>query len=117
MTLKIIELARSLVDALEDKKAEDIVLLDVQGQCSFADYFVVCTAASERQLDALVEAVSEAARKKHRLKSPRIEGHSAGGWVLVDFRDVIVHAFSTEQRKRYRLEDFWRNAKVVVRIQ
>jgi ribosome-associated protein len=117
MTLKIIDVARSLVDALEDKKAEDIILLDVQGQCSFADYFVVCTASSERQLDALVEAVTETARKQHRLKPPRIEGHAAGGWVLVDFRDVIVQAFSTEQRRRYKLEDLWHTGKVVVRIQ
>ncbi len=105
------------MDSLEDKKAVDIVLLDLQGSSPFTDYFVICTGTSERQLQALVDAVAETARKKHRLKPPRIEGHAAGGWVLVDFRDVIVHAFSRDQRRRYRLEELWQTAKVVVRIQ
>jgi ribosome-associated protein len=105
------------VDALEAKKADDIVLLDVQGLSSFTDYFVICTGTSERQLEALAEAATEVARKQHRLKSPRVEGHAASGWLLIDFRDVIVHAFSAEQRRRYRLEDLWHEAKVVLRIQ
>jgi ribosome-associated protein len=115
-TLKPLELARSLVETLEDKKAEDIVLLDLQGKCSFTDYFIICSGNSERQLGALADGVAEAAHKKHRLKSPRLQGHAAGGWILIDFGDVIVHAFSPEQRKRYRLEDFWHEARVVVRI-
>jgi ribosome-associated protein len=116
-TLKPLELARSLVETLEDKKAEDIVLLDLQGKCSFTDYFIICSGNSERQLGALADGVAEAAHKKHRLKSPRLQGHAAGGWILIDYGDVIVHAFSPEQRKRYRLEEFWHEARVVVRIQ
>lgn len=85
--------------------------------CSFTDYFVICTGTSERQLEALAEAVESAARAKHRLKSPRVQGHAAGGWLLIDFSDVIVHVFSLEQRRRYKLEDFWHSAKVVLRIQ
>lgn len=85
--------------------------------CSFTDYFVICTGTSDRQLEALAEAVDMAARKKHRLKAPRTQGHAAGGWLLVDFGDVIVHIFSTEQRHRYRLEEFWSAAKIVLRIQ
>ncbi len=115
--LKPIELARSLVDVLEDKKAEDIVLLDVQGLSSFTDYFVICTGTSERHLDALAEAAAETGRKKHRLKSPRVEGRTASGWVLIDFRDVIIHAFSLEQRRRFKLEELWHEAKIVLRIQ
>jgi ribosome-associated protein len=115
--LKPLELARSLVDTLEDKKAEDIILLDLQGLCSFTDYFVICTGASERQLEALVEGVGEAARRKHRLKPPRVQGHAAGGWMLVDFGDVIIHAFASDQRRRYKLEELWHEAKVIVRIQ
>jgi ribosome-associated protein len=68
-------------------------------------------------LEALAEAVDEAARKKHRLKSPRVQGHAVGGWLLIDFGDAIVHVFSVEQRRRYRLEEFWHAAKVVLRIQ
>jgi ribosome-associated protein len=116
LTLKPLELARTLVDALEDKKAEDILLLDLQGKCSFTDYFIICTGTSERQLDALVDGVSEAAHKKHRLKYPRVQGHASGGWVLVDFNDVIIHAFSIEQRQRYRLEELWHEARIIVRI-
>lgn len=116
MTLKTIELARSLVNALEDKKAEDIVLLDLQGRCSFADYFIICTGTSERQLDALVQAVADTARKQYRLKSPRVQGQPGGGWVLADFTDLIVHVFNPEQRRRYKLEELWFEAKVVVRI-
>ena len=105
------------MDTLEDKKAENIILLDLHGQCSFTDYFVICTGTSERQVGALVDAVAETAKKKYQLKSPRIEGHSGGGWVLVDFGSVIIHAFSGEQRQRYKLEELWREGKVILRIQ
>ena len=78
---------------------------------------MICTGNSERQLSALVDALEETARKKHRLKPPRVEGHAVSGWVLVDFGSVIVHAFSSEQRKRYKLEELWRDGKMIVRIQ
>jgi ribosome-associated protein len=106
-----------LVDALEDKKAENIVLLDVQGQAVFTDYFIICSGSSDRQLHALVEAVEETARKKHRRKGPRVEGRPEGGWVLADFGSVIVHVFSADKRKHYRLEELWHEGKIVVRIQ
>ena len=105
------------MDTLEDKKAENIILLDLQGQCVFTDFFVVCTGTSERQVRALVEALEETARKKYQLKSPRVEGRAGGGWVLVDFGSVIVHTFSSEQRQRYKLEELWREGKVILRIQ
>lgn len=105
------------MDVLEEKKAEDIVLLDLRGQCSFTDYFVIGTGTSERQLDALAEAVETGARKQYRLKGPRIQGHAGGGWLLVDFGDVIVHLFSPPQRERYKLEEFWHAGKIIVRIQ
>ena len=115
--LETLELARTLVTSLEDKKAENILLLDLRGHSVFTDYFVICTGTSDRQLDALVEAVSQAAKKKHRLKPPKIEGHAASGWVLVDFGSVIVHAFSPDRRKHYRLEELWHEGKVVLRMQ
>jgi ribosome-associated protein len=117
MPLEPIELARTLVDALEDKKAEDIVLLDLSGQSAFTDFFIICTGTSERQLTALVEAADEAARQTYKLKSPRVEGHAKGGWVLLDFGSVIVHAFSPDQRRRYKLEELWHESKVMLRIQ
>jgi ribosome-associated protein len=105
------------VDALEDKKADDIVLLDLRGQSIFTDFFIICTGSSERQLTALVDGVAEAARKQHQVKSPRIEGHAEGGWLLIDFGVVIVHAFSEAQRRRYKLEELWHEGKVILRIQ
>lgn len=116
-TLEPIDLARTLVDVLEDKKAEDIVLLDLAAHSVFTDFFIICTGNSERQLSALVEAVDEAARKAFQLKSPRVEGHPEGGWVLVDFGIVIVHLFSPAQRRRYKLEELWHEGKVMLRIQ
>lgn len=117
MPLEPIDLARTLVETLEDRKAEDIVLLDLRGQSIFTDFFVICTGTSERQLGALADALDEAARKTYRLKSPRVEGHPEGGWLLVDFGTVIVHCFSPAQRKRYKLEDLWHEGKVMLRIQ
>jgi ribosome-associated protein len=112
-----IDLARTLVNALEDRKAEDIVLLDLREHSIVTDFFIICSGTSDRQLSALADAAGDAGRKKHRLKSPRVEGHPEGGWVLVDYGTVIVHCFSAEQRGRYDLEDLWRDGKVLLRIQ
>jgi ribosome-associated protein len=106
-----------VVDALEERKAEDIVLMDLREQNVFTDFFVICTGTSERQLRALSEAIEETARKEFRMKPPRVEGHAEGGWVLVDFGTLIVHCFSEPQRKRYRLEELWHEGKVMLRIQ
>ena len=117
MPLETIDLARTLVDVLEEKKGEDIVLLDLTGQSAFTDFFIICTGTSERQLSALVEAADEAGRKTFQIKSPRVEGRPEGGWILADFGSVIVHAFSPAQRRRYKLEELWHEAKVMLRIQ
>ena len=117
MPLETIDLARTLVEVLEDKKAEDIVLLDLAGHSDFADFFIICSGTSERQIDALVEAVDESGRSAFQLKSPRVEGHPKGGWVIADFGALIVHVFSPEQRQRYKLEELWHEGKVMLRIQ
>ena len=106
-----------MVEALEDKKAEDIVLVDISATSAFTDYFIICTGTSERQISALVDAANEAAHKTHEVKARRIEGHAAGGWVLMDYGAVILHAFSEEQRQRYKLEELWHEGKVMLRIQ
>lgn len=104
------------MDALEDKKGEDIVLLDLKDIVSFTDYFVLCTGTSDRMLDALADSVLEETRKKHR-KSGRKEGLARDGWILVDFGDVIVHLFSPDQRDFYQLEELWHEGKVLLRLQ
>ncbi|MGQ9833312.1 MAG: ribosome silencing factor [Candidatus Villigracilaceae bacterium] len=115
-SLNTLELAHDIVDALEEKKGEDILLMDLQHITDFTDYFVLCTGTSDRMLDALADAVLEEIHKKHRKKGRR-EGESRDGWVLLDFGDVIVHLFAPEQRDYYRLEDLWSAGKVLLRLQ
>jgi len=114
--LESLEVARAVVDILEDKKAEDIVLLDIQELTTIADYFVICSGTSNRMLDALAVAVREQMRDKHRLKG-RVEGLPQNGWMLADYGDVVVHIFSVDQREYYRLEELWGEGKTLVRVQ
>jgi ribosome-associated protein len=109
-------LARSVVRALEDKKAEEILLLEIQGRCSFADYFVICSASSDRMLHAVKETVVETGHKEYRMPA-RIEGRAEHGWVPVDLGSAIVHILAPDRREYYNLGDFWKEVKVVVHIQ
>ncbi|PWH14061.1 MAG: ribosome silencing factor [Anaerolineae bacterium] len=105
-----------MVSALEEKKGEDILLLDLQKVAMFTDYFILCTGTSDRMLDALAEGVENAAREKHAIRGHR-EGLSSSGWMVVDFGQVIVHLFAPEVREYYKLEDLWREGKVLLRLQ
>ncbi len=109
-------LARDLVRSLEEKKAEEIHLLDLQGRCPFADYFILCSGSSERMLRALAETVAETAHRAGHVPA-RLEGHSVNGWILVDIGAVIVHILSPDRREYYDLENLWKEAKVLVKIQ
>ena len=109
-------MARQLVNVLEDKKAENILLLDIHEIASFTDYFIICSGSSDRMLTALADAVSEAAHLLYQLPAP-IEGRPEDGWMLVDLGDVIVHLFSADQRNYYRLEQLWDKGKVLLRVQ
>ena len=115
--LQGLELAHTLVDTLIDKKGSDILLLDITEQAVFTDYFVLCNGDNRRQLDALSDAVREAARERGERNPRGSEGDPASGWVLVDFGDVIVHLFAEEQRQYYNLEELWADAHVVLRVQ
>ena len=101
---------------LEDKKGEDILLLDIKDVASFTDYFVICTGTSDRMLDALADGALEGAREKHHKKG-RKQGQAREGWVVVDYGDVVVHLFSPDQRDYYDLEDLWQDGKVLLRLQ
>ena len=111
-----LDLARTIVETLEAKKGEDILLLDLMGVCSFADYFVLCTGASQRTLQALSENVIEAVKGRHHLPGDHQEGNAASGWWLLDYGTVIVHLFSAERRRYYQLEELWRAGKILVRM-
>ncbi len=114
--LDALEVSRTIVDTLEDKKGEDILLLDIQGLAPFADYFVVCSGTSDRMLNALAEAAVDEVRKEYKFRG-RVEGAPSDGWVLVDFGDIILHLFSPDRRNYYRLEELWDDGKVLVRLQ
>ncbi|KPL74773.1 ribosome-associated protein IOJAP [Leptolinea tardivitalis] len=105
-----------MITVLEDKKGENIVLLDVSGIASFTDYFIFCNGSSTRMLTALAESLERAARTEFSLHS-RIEGNADDGWILIDMGDIVVHLFDPDQRRYYSLEDLWSNGKVLLKIQ
>ena len=92
-----------------DKKAEDVVVLDVRGLTSYADYFVLMTADSERQAGAIADAVDEMLRQRGATKVG-VEGYESGRWILIDYGDVVAHVFNRESRGFYDLEGLWADA-------
>ena len=111
-----IDLARRVVDLAEDKKAADIVLLDLAGLTTIADHFVICSGGSERQLGAIADGIVEALRAEGVRPIGR-EGTPASHWVLLDFGSLIVHVFTPPERDFYQLERHWGEAKTVLRVQ
>jgi nicotinate-nucleotide adenylyltransferase len=111
-----LEIARRVVELAEDKKAADIVLLDLSALTTFADYFVICSGGSERQLDAIADGIIEGLRAEKTRPIGR-EGTPASHWVLVDFGSVVVHVFTPPERDFYQLEKHWSEAKTVLRVQ
>jgi ribosome-associated protein len=108
--------AHHIVDVATDKKASDILLLDIRRITTLADYFVILTGSAARQIRALANNIEEALDKEGIELLGR-EGMAEDGWVLLDYGQVVVHIFSPEQRAYYGLEDLWRDAITVVRIQ
>ena len=111
-----LDLARRIVELAEDKKAADIVLLDLTGLTTMADYFVIASGGSERQLDASAEGVVSGMRDE-KVHAFGREGTAASHWVLVDFGSVIVHVFTPPERDYYQLERHWSEAKTILRLQ
>ena len=111
-----LDLARRIVDLAEDKKAADIVLLDLAELTTLADAFVICSGGSERQIDAIADGIVEGLRAEGVRPIGR-EGTPASHWVLVDFGSVIVHVFTPPERDYYGLEKHWSAARVVLRVQ
>ena len=108
-------MAQLIVELASDKLAEDIVMLDLRDVASFTDYFVIMSADSSRQIQALEEDLTRAL-KEAQVPRHRREGIAASGWVLLDFSDVIVHIFSRDEREYYDLERLWSGASQVVRV-
>lgn len=114
--LQSLELAHLLVDTIVDKKGSDILLLDIRDQAGFADYFLICNADNERQLNTLAQSIALDAKQKALASAMSSEGQPGNGWVLIDFGDLVVHLFSAEKRRYYSLEDLWDQARVVLRM-
>lgn len=110
------EIARTIVNALEEKKGENITILDIEEIAIFAEYFVICSGTSGRMINTLLDSALDGVKKKHGI-SGRIEGTSLDGWMLADFGDVILHVFSPAQRDYYRLEELWSEGKVLLHLQ
>lgn len=98
-----------ILEALEGKKAVDVVVLDVSGQTQMMDYLVICTGTSNIHIRALTDGVIEA-MKEHGYKGVRAEGYTDARWVLLDYGDVVLHVFAEDDREFYRLEEFWKGA-------
>jgi len=99
------QITAAIIEALEDKKAVDVLVIDVRGRCDFADRFILASGRSNRQLKALAKSVGEVA---HQFDLPaKVEGMEAAEWLLVDLGDVIVHLFLPEARDSFQLERLW----------
>jgi ribosome-associated protein len=96
--------------------AADILLMDLTEVTLIADYFVIATGESDRQLRAMSRGLQEGLKEEQHLAPLSVEGTAGAGWVLLDYGSVVVHLFSPRQRERYQLEEFWSNARTVVRI-
>ena len=111
-----LDLARRIVELAEDKKAADIVLLDLTGLTTVADYFVIASGGSERQLDAIADGIVSGMRDE-KVHAFGREGTAASHWVLVDFGSVVVHVFTPPERDYYDLERHWSEARTILRVQ
>ena len=110
------DIALKVVEAAENKQAADIALLDTRKICDIADYFVIVTGESDRQVQAICEEVAKVLKEDGVLPL-HVEGTADSGWILLDFGEVVVHIFSPREREFYQLDELWRKAKPVVRIQ
>lgn len=105
-------MAKQAINALEDKKAEDIHVIDISEVSVVADYFIIATGSNRSQIQAMADNVQEVlGRAGYAMR--QIEGYNTANWVLMDFGDVIVHIFDKENRLFYNLERIWRDGKVI----
>jgi ribosome-associated protein len=103
-------IATAAAEAARDKQAADVAVLDVAALLTITDYFVICSVASGPQLKAVTEAVEDRIRTELDRRPVRREGDAEGGWLLLDYIDVVVHVFGEEERDYYDLERLWSDA-------
>jgi ribosome-associated protein len=106
------EIAQAIAEYASDGKAVEIVQLDLRGLTSLADYFVICTGRSDRQVRAIHDRIHLGMKNEHGMLPTRVDGVTQAQWILMDYADVIVHVFTPELREFYRLEQLWGEAPV-----
>lgn len=108
------KMALLAIEALEDKKGADITILDISNISVLADYFIIANGSNRNQIQAMSDSVEEALGRAGYLPK-QIEGYRSAGWILLDFKDIIVHVFSEEDRAFYDLERVWRDGKEITK--
>lgn len=106
------QLLSEIVRYAADKKAGDVVALDLREVLGYTDWFVICTGNTERQTKAIHDGILEGCKRDHGVLPRRVEGLSGGEWILMDYLDVVVHIFTPATREFYRLEQLWGEAPV-----
>ena len=106
------DMLKVIIDALQDKKAEDIRVIDISNVSVIADYFVIASGSNTNQIQAMVDNVEEEMFKAG-YDDPKVEGYNTASWILLDYKDVIVHVFSEDDRAVYNIERIWRDGKEV----
>jgi ribosome-associated protein len=103
-------MAMAAADAAADKKARDIVVIDMRGIVVYTDYLVVCTGTTPRQTKAIADEVRRVLKEDHGVKVRRVEGEREAEWILMDYLDIVVHLFTPQAREFYRLDRLWGEA-------
>lgn len=106
------ELAKVAINGLEEKKADDIKVIDISGVSVMADYFIIASGSNRNQVQAMADSV-EKDLSEAGVKPRQIEGYRTANWILMDFSDIIVHVFNEEDRLFYNLEKIWLDGKVI----
>ena len=100
------EVLQTVLESLDDDKAEEVVQIDLRGRSDVADYMVICSGRSSRQVSSISEKLADRLKEKFKLGA-KMEGRETGDWVLIDGSDVIIHVFRPEVREFYQLEKMW----------
>lgn len=106
------ELAKIAIDALEEKKAEDIHVIDIRDISTIADYFIIANGTNKSQIQALADYVEEILGRAG-LPLKQVEGYDTANWILMDYRDIVIHIFDRENRLFYDLDRIWRDGKLI----
>ncbi len=107
MTMNPETLLHEIARQADDKKAIDIVALDLRGVAGYTDYFLICSGGSDRQAKAIHDGIAFAIKRDHGISPRRVEGLTEAKWVLMDYLDIVVHIFTPDMRDHYRLEALW----------